>query len=189
MNEKEERDDEDIKSLVESISESDDGLDELRKREERLRDKEGVNLKELLETEKLGEIRNQIEKFGSMDELEQKAGMKKFDALKHGSLIDREAIKGEEVVDSYWIERPYTIVEIVLDEETGEHEYKLLEPKLTEAEEKEIDIIWEELKNRLPYTRIKRNCWGRNTEKYLRKEILKNLRRYIVFFIILLEII
>lgn len=157
MNDKENVDDEEIGSMLESLRDSDDGLDELR---ELTSDWEEfkLDISELMESdEKIGEIQSKLEEFVGEKPLNEKGGMGPYDFLKYGSLIDEEVKEEEKVVEDYWVEKPYTKVKIVKETDTGEYRYKLLEPELPEEEEREMEIIWEELKDRLPYTKIKEN--------------------------------
>ncbi len=157
MNDKENVDDEEIGSMLESLKESDDGLDGLRELTTDWKEFK-PDISELMESdEKIGEIQSKLEEFVGEKPLNEKGGMGPYDFLKYGSLIDEEVKEGEKVVEDYWVEKPYTKVKIVKETDTGEYRYKLLEPELPEEEEREMEIIWEELKNRLPYTKIKEN--------------------------------
>lgn len=171
-------DEEDIKSKIESLSESDDALSKLQEKQEE-EEEMSREISEMKETdEKVEQIRDKIMAFEGDSALSRKAGMDTYDSLKFGSLIDEENVEGIEEIDDYWIERPYSRAKITREEETGEHKYNLIEPRLTEDEKKLKRIIWEKLKNRLPYTRIEENKEELLGEKF--REILddQNLRDY-----------
>ncbi len=165
-------DEEEIKSKIESKSEADGTSSELREKREENEDV-GAEVGEMLEAdEKLEKVRSRLLSLEDLSPLSQKAGMDAYDPLKFGPLIEEEA----EGADSYWIERPYVRARIVRIEETGEHEYHLVEPQLSEEEEEVKEVIWENLKDRLPYTRIKENKHELLGEKF--REIIddRNLR-------------
>lgn len=178
-------DEEEIKSEIESLSEPDGKLKKLRERQEenentsieiremlgtgaeteeifkklRKEDKETRSkIREILEVdEKIGGIRSKIMDFEGESSLSRKAGMETYDTLKFGPLIEEKRTEVDGDGENYWIERPYVMAKISREKETGEYRYHLIEPQLTEEEEEEKRIIWEELKNRLPYTQIKGN--------------------------------
>ena len=102
-------------------------------------------------------------------------------------LVTFETIPGFEKVDDYWIEEPLSLVTILRDQRTGSYKYHLVEPKLSDFEEKVLARIRETLKDGLPYESIEKEVLERKfselAEKYgipekLARKIVYNLNMY-----------
>jgi len=79
-------------------------------------------------------------------------GMPPYDMRLFGRLEEVTSLpKGYVEVERYWIERPFSYAIILREEETGRLRYHLVEPKLTFEEQRILQEMWEELKNKLPY--------------------------------------
>ncbi len=147
-------DEDEIKSEIESISEKDDKIKELKKKKEEKDDWKSEVSKIMESDVKVEEVRNKLLSLEEDSRPSKKAGIEPYDPLKYGPLIKDESIEGGEEVDKYWVEKPYSLVKIAQMEESGEYKYHLLEPQLSEEEWTEKEIIWNELKSRLPFNKI-----------------------------------
>ncbi|MEM2427146.1 MAG: type II/IV secretion system ATPase subunit [Candidatus Hadarchaeales archaeon] len=79
-------------------------------------------------------------------------GMPPYDMRLFGKLEEFTSFpKGYTEVERYWIERPFSYAVILREEGTGRLRYHLVEPKLTFEEQRILQEMWEELKNKLPY--------------------------------------
>ena len=88
-------------------------------------------------------------------------------------------------VERYWIERPYTLTVILRNKESGDFLYKLVEPVLSDVEEKELEGIREALKDVLPYetTEKREKIFAKKfTEVAQRRGIINPEKAYKFFY-------
>ncbi len=91
---------------------------------------------------------------------------------RHGPLINTESEtnSNQEIVETYWINKPYACVRILYDTENHSDIYEVMEPKLSEFEEKILNEIKEKL---IEFLDINLNEMESNPKKYLKKEAAK----------------
>lgn len=102
---------------------------------------------------------------------------KEYSPEKHGPLVDLEIPEDAEYqeVEKYAVSEPYAFIRITYDPETHTHKYKVLEPELTETEEK----IFEELKERMTETvEVDLNKIEKDPKNHLREKTIELLREF-----------
>ncbi|MEN6611051.1 MAG: type II/IV secretion system ATPase subunit [Methanoregulaceae archaeon] len=75
-----------------------------------------------------------------------------YDPAVHGSLVEPEVPAGYQTVDQYWIEEGRSLVYIALNEKTGQNEYLLFEPHVSEFEYELLERLHEDLRDVLILT-------------------------------------
>lgn len=116
----------------------------------------------------LEKLREKIEKSGpEVKEMASITGIEPYDFLKFGPLASFDGKEGFEEVDRYWVEKPFSFVSILRSKDTGELQYHLTEPQLSEEENEILGIIQEELRDRLPYEAPKEEEKEVMSEKFL----------------------
>lgn len=75
-----------------------------------------------------------------------------YDPAVHGSLVEPEVPAGYQTVDQYWIEEGRSLVYITLNEKTGQNEYLLFEPHVSEFEYELLERLHEDLRDVLILT-------------------------------------
>jgi flagellar protein FlaI len=104
-------------------------------------------LKEL--QRKFAEIEPSVE--GEITGIEGEAKIGKYDFKKFGPLLSFSGVEGYEEVERYWIEKPFTFALVLVNKETNEYLYHLVEPELPPPEQKVLEKVRDELMTRLPY--------------------------------------
>jgi flagellar protein FlaI len=64
-----------------------------------------------------------------------------YDSKKFGPLVKFSPSEGFEEIKRYWIQEPYVLASILLNKETGEYIYHLVEPELSPSEKKTLDLV------------------------------------------------
>jgi len=108
------------------------------------------------EDDELKELHSQFAKMepsleGEITGLREETEMGKYNLKKYGPLLSFSGIKGYEEVERYWIEKPFAFAVILLNRETSEYLYCLVEPELSLSEQDALKRVQEELMVRLPY--------------------------------------
>lgn len=102
---------------------------------------EGVYYSKLIDGEvefkKVVEESKIIAKFGSPDDL-----------------LEFKIPYGYEIVEKYWVNKPFAMVQILYNESTNDYLYYLVEPKLSRGEKIVLDEIKEVVKNKILYGNV-----------------------------------
>jgi len=147
-------------------------LRELRlKEEEAIRSKARLLTKEDVAIEELQRKHRKLEE--ELGEVCTKSVLEPYDILRFGPLVREETLKGYRELKRYYVENPYSLVRILQNNKTGEMIYHLQEPQLSETERKVLNLIWEELRDTLPYERT-----PEEKEKLLGREFLRIANYY-----------
>ena len=78
------------------------------------------------------------------------AGVPTDEAIEH-RLFDFSYLAEHQEVERYWENRPYAYVSVLQDRDTGEHHYRVVEPRLDEYEEYVLSELTKLLRNSLMY--------------------------------------
>ena len=87
----------------------------------------------------------------------EEAPIGQYDPVRFGPLVSFEKHEGLREIERYWIERHFAFSSILFNEETGETLYHVVEPRLTELEQRVLKKILEELLDRLPYEKVEKS--------------------------------
>jgi flagellar protein FlaI len=78
-------------------------------------------------------------------------GRKEYDFKKFGPLFSFDGVEGHEEIERYWIEKPFTLAVILINKDTNEYLYHLVEPKLPPPEQRLLEKVRDDLMTSLPY--------------------------------------
>lgn len=82
----------------------------------------------------------------------EKRAVLQYDPAVHGSLVESEVPEGYQKVDQYWIEEGRSLVYIALNKKTGQNEYLLFEPHVSDFEYELLERLHEDLRDVLILT-------------------------------------
>ena len=97
-----------------------------------------------------------------------------YDPDKHGRLVSFSGLPGQEEVDRYWLNAPFSFVSINYDHEEDKHRYHVVEPKLDELEADLLNRLAEDIREPLLY----RDDVADDPEAALRAELRERLEEY-----------
>ncbi len=145
-------------------------LAELRKKLEK------PKIEEFEADEELEEFRREFAKIeptieGEITGIEEEVKIGEYDSKKFGPLLSFSGMEGYKEVERGWIEKPFTFAVILVNAETNEYLYHLVEPELTPAENDVLKKVQDELRVRLPYEKVTEKKDEVLTEKF--SDILK----------------
>jgi len=138
------------KEALPSVLKDESALAELRKKLKKSAIEKFEVDEELKELhKKFAKIEPSIE--GEITGIEEEAKIRKYDFRKFGPLLSFSGIRGYEDVERYWIEKPFTFAVVLVNNETNEYLYHLVEPELSPSEQEVLKKVYDELMTRLPY--------------------------------------
>ncbi|WP_302080047.1 type II/IV secretion system ATPase subunit [Salinibaculum rarum] len=97
-----------------------------------------------------------------------------YDPKRHGRLVDFDGLDGYEEIERYWVDAPFAFVSINFDPEAQEHRYHVVEPELSELEQRLLDRLYEDVRDPLLY----REDIDDDPEAALRDELRERLEEY-----------
>jgi flagellar protein FlaI len=158
------------KETLPSLMEEESVMAELREKLEKPKI-EGFGVDEELEEfrREFAKIEPSIE--GEITGIEEEVKIGKYNSKKFGPLLSFSGMEGHEEVERYWIEKPFAFATILVNNETNEYLYHLVEPELTPAEREVLKKVQDDLRVRLPYDRVVEKKDEVLTEKF--SDILK----------------
>ena len=138
------------KEALPSVLKDESALAELRKKLKKSAIEKFEVDEELKELhKKFAKIEPSIE--GEITGIGEEAKIGKYDFRKFGPLLSFSGIRGYEDVERYWIEKPFTFAVVLVNNETNEYLYHLVEPELSTSEQKVLKKVRDELMMKLPY--------------------------------------
>ncbi len=140
------------------------------KKEEKLEDYEREAVETIEAAKKVeGALKGKIGRKKGL--LRKKPLFEPYSEEKVGPLLEYEPEEGWEVIDEYWIQKPYSKVVIVQNEELDEQRYIVVEPELTAYETEVLNELRDALRDILE---------ERDVESELREVVLKDVVDYLI---------
>jgi flagellar protein FlaI len=97
-----------------------------------------------------------------------------YDPTRHDRLVSFDGLEGYEELDRYWLNVPFAFVSVNYDPEESEHYYHVVEPALSDIEERLLDRLFDEVRDPLLY----REDVAEDPEAALREELHERLEEY-----------
>ena len=98
-----------------------------------------------------------------------------YDPAVHGSLVEAKVPDGFQAVDQYWIQEGRSLVYIALNDKTGQNEYLLFEPHVSEFEYELLERLHEDLRDILILTDEE---MGKDRTEVLMDKMMELLKDY-----------